>query len=76
MCLQVHHKRREQSVDIYSGANNHFELDFEVRATFDREMTELTAACLRVQRLFCAPTMQPEMRVQLESRILADLIIL
>lgn len=84
---QVYHKRREQSVDdMYSqsaggadagaGADNHFELDFEVRATFDREMTELTAAGLRVQRLVCSPTMQPEMRVQLESRILGDLIIL
>lgn len=82
---QVYHKRREQSVDdMYcqsvggagAGADNHFELDFEVRATFDREMTQLTAAGLRVQRLVCSPTMQPEMRVQLESRILGDLIIL
>eukprot|EP00903_Cladosiphon_okamuranus_P010337 g9780.t1 len=84
--VQVYHKRREQSVDdMYTqfggagaavGADNHFELDFEVRATFDREMTQLTAAGLRVQRLVCSPTMQPEMRVQLESRILGDLIIL
>lgn len=83
---QVYHKRREQSVDdMYCqlggagaavGADNHFELDFEVRATFDREMTQLTAAGLRVQRLVCSPTMHPEMRVQLESRILGDLIIL
>lgn len=78
---QVYHKRREQSVDdMYAhsmgGADNHFELDFEVRATFDREMTQLTAAGLRVQRLVCSPTMQPEMRVQLESRILGDMIIL
>lgn len=83
----MYHKRREQSVDdmhcqfsagagAAAGADNHFELDFEVRATFDREMTELTAAGLRVQRLVCSPTMQPEMRVQLESRILGDLIIL
>lgn len=74
--VQVYHKRREQSVDIYDGANNHFELDFEVRATFDINMTQLSAAGLRVQRLVCSPTMQPEMRVQLESRILGDLIIL
>ncbi|CAB1119353.1 unnamed protein product [Ectocarpus sp. CCAP 1310/34] len=78
--VQVYHKRREQSVDDMSqtvdGADNHFELDFEVRATFDREMTQLTAAGLRVQRLVCSPTMQPEMRVQLESRILGDMIIL
>lgn len=74
--LQVYHKRREQSVDAFDGASNHFELDFEVRATFDRQMTALTAAGLRVQRLVCAPTMQPEMRVHLESRILGDLIIL
>ena len=73
---QVYHKRREQSVDIYDGANNHFELDFEVRATFDINMTQLSAAGLRVQRLVCSPTMQPEMRVHLESRILGDLIIL
>lgn len=73
---QVYHKRREQSVDVYSGLDNHFELDFEVRATFDRDMAQLTAASLRVQRLVCSPTMQPEMRVQLESRILGDLIIL
>lgn len=73
---KVYHKRREQSVDVLSGANNHFELDFEVRATFDRDMEDLTAAGLRVQRLVCAPTMQLEMRIQLESRILGDLIIL
>lgn len=76
MSSQVYHKRREQSVDIYSGASNHFELDFEVRATFDRAMSNLTAAGLRVQRLVCSPTMQPEMRLQLESRIVGDLIIL
>ncbi|CAM9367298.1 unnamed protein product [Scytosiphon promiscuus] len=79
--VQVYHTRREQSVDdVYAqsvhGVDNHFELDFEVRATFDRGMTQLTAAGLRVQRLVCSPTMQPEMRVQLESRILGDLIIL
>lgn len=74
--VKVYHKRREQSVDVLSGANNHFELDFEVRATFDRGMEDLTAAGLRVQRLVCAPTMQLEMRIQLESRILGDLIIL
>lgn len=74
--LQVYHKRREQSVDVYTGANNHFELEFEVRATFDRDMAQLTAAGLRVERLVCSPTMNPEMRVELESRILGDLIIM
>lgn len=72
----MYHKRREQSVDTYSGESNHFELDFEVRATFDRTMSNLTAAGLRVQRLVCSPTMQPEMRLELESRIVGDLIIL
>ncbi|CAN0275252.1 unnamed protein product [Discosporangium mesarthrocarpum] len=73
--VQVYHSRREQSVDVWSGPSNHFELDFEVRATFPRDMSELTTASLRIQRLVCAPTMVPEMRLELESRLLGDVII-
>lgn len=63
-------------MDVVSGANNHFELEFEVRATFRRDMAALTAAGLRVQRLVCAPTMQPEFRAQLETQIPGELIVL
>ncbi|CAM9287551.1 unnamed protein product [Choristocarpus tenellus] len=73
--VQVYHTRREQSVDVLSGESNHFELEYEVRATFRRDMTELTTASLRIQQLACAPTMVPEMRMELESRLLGDIIL-
>ncbi|CAM9217924.1 unnamed protein product [Phaeothamnion confervicola] len=74
--VQVHHTRREQSVDMFGDTLNHYELDYEVRATFPRDMSELCSGGLKVLNLTCANTMAQEKRRELESRLLGDVIIL
>jgi hypothetical protein len=74
--VQVYHQRREQSADLYNCAVNHFELEYEVRMTFDRGMSDLHATSLRVLKLDVADTMEPERRSELQSKLMGDLIVL
>ena len=84
--VQIFHQRREQSVDLWdsssstasaaAAAANHFELDYELRMTFDRGMTQMHAAHLRVLQLQTADTMEPNRRTELQSKLMGDLIVL
>lgn len=74
--VQLYHRRREQSLDMPGDDHNHFDFDYEVKCTFDRELTELYAAGLRVIRLNMSDTMEKQRRAEVESTIIGNLIVL
>jgi hypothetical protein len=73
--VQISHIRREQSLDQWGDTTNHFEFEWEVRATFDANMREMTASQVKILDLHMNAEMGEEMKADLRSRLVGDLII-
>lgn len=67
--------RREQSVDMWGDTKDHFEFEFEARATFDSEMQDLRAATLRIIALELADSMDPARKIELRQQLIGDLLV-
>lgn len=64
--FRIRHVRKEQSLDLWGDQTNHFEFEFEISATIDRQLTEVHATWLRVNEVILADTMVPERRQELK----------
>lgn len=60
---------------MWGDTTNHFEFEFEVRATFDREIEDLRAAKLRIIALDLAEGMDPMRKVELRQQLIGDLLV-
>lgn len=74
--IQLTHLRMEQSVDGFGDQTNHFELQWEVMVTFDKNMEQLCACAIRILRLFTSPSMEPDMLHHLRNHLIEGLIII
>jgi hypothetical protein len=63
--FRIRHVRREQSLDLWGDATNHFEYEFEISATLDKRLTAVHATWLRVNEVVLADTMAPARRQEL-----------
>ena len=63
------HVRREQSLDVWGDAANHFEYEFEISATLDRNLTAVHATWLRVNEVKLAETMDSARRQELQGAL-------
>lgn len=66
--VQVKHTRRESSIESPRDSRNHWEMQFDVHMTFDRNMTEITATKLTVTDLFLSETMDEKLADYLEEK--------
>ena len=67
--FRIRHVRREQSLDLWGDATDHFEYEFEISATMDRELHTVHATWLRVNEVFLAETMVPARRAELTAAL-------
>ena len=67
--VRLRHVRREQSLDLWGDATNHFEFEFEISATMDRELTAVHATWLKVNEVVTAATMEPQRRQELTAAL-------
>lgn len=67
--FRIRHVRKEQSLDLWGDATNHFEFEFEISATIDRQLKEVHATWLRVNEVVLADTMEPERRQELQTAL-------
>jgi len=67
--FKVRHVRREQSLDAWGDATNHFEYTFEISATLDRDLSAVHATWLRVNDVKLAATMDPVRRQELQAAL-------
>eukprot|EP00514_Thraustochytrium_sp_LLF1b_P001381 CAMPEP_0184522454 /NCGR_PEP_ID=MMETSP0198_2-20121128/8290_1 /TAXON_ID=1112570 /ORGANISM="Thraustochytrium sp., Strain LLF1b" /LENGTH=412 /DNA_ID=CAMNT_0026913281 /DNA_START=331 /DNA_END=1567 /DNA_ORIENTATION=+ len=74
--VQVGHTRREQSADMFGNTENHWEVEWEVRMTFDDRMENMTAAQLRITRLILAETMEEKLAEELKATLVDGLIVM
>lgn len=74
--VMIRHVRREQSLDLWEDASNHFEYTFEVACTFDTKLERIFATDLRILDLTLADTMESELRRTLTSAFTTGLLIL
>mmetsp|Transcript_5173 Transcript_5173/g.6353 ORF Transcript_5173/g.6353 Transcript_5173/m.6353 type:complete len:156 (+) Transcript_5173:229-696(+) len=74
--VMIRHVRREQSLDLWGDASNHFEYTFEVACTFDTKLERIFATDLRILDLTLADTMESELRRTLTSAFTTGLLIL
>jgi hypothetical protein len=74
--VQVIHRRIEQSLDEFGDTKNHFEFEWEVFISFDRNMEQLRSATIRVNRLRTAETIDEERLEILRRTFIEGLIVL
>jgi hypothetical protein len=74
--VQVIHRRIEQSLDEFGDTTNHFEFEWEVLISFDRNLEQLRSASIRVNRLKTAETMEEERLELLRRTFIEGLIVL
>jgi hypothetical protein len=74
--VQVIHRRVEQSLDEFGDTTNHFEFEWEVFISFDRNLEQLRSATIRINRLKTAETMSEEKLVLLRRTFIEGLIVL
>jgi hypothetical protein len=67
--FRIRHVRKEQSLDSFGDATNHFEYEFEISATLDRQLKDVHATWLRVNEVTLASTMDPSRRATLEKAL-------
>lgn len=67
--FRIRHVRKEQSLDLWGDLTNHFEFEFEISATIDRQLTEVHATWLRVNEVILAETMEPDRRQELQTAL-------
>lgn len=67
--VRVKHMRREQSLDLWGDATNHFEFEYEISATLDRDLTTVHTTWLRVNDVKLAETMDPVRRQELVAAL-------
>ena len=60
--IDVCHIRREQSVDKQGDTTNHWEFEWEIRMSFNKEIRKLHAAKIKVLFVECADTMEEDFK--------------
>ncbi len=76
LCYQVIHRRREQSLDEFGDSSNHFEFEWEVFISFDRQMEQLRSATVRINRLDTVETIDAEKLALLRRTFIEGLIVI
>lgn len=74
--VQLEHIRTEQSLDELGDQRNHFEVQWMVMTTFDRDMEQLRSCSLRLLRFNPVDSMEPERLAALRSSLIEGLIVL
>eukprot|EP00604_Paraphysomonas_vestita_P003978 CAMPEP_0174824254 /NCGR_PEP_ID=MMETSP1107-20130205/32305_1 /TAXON_ID=36770 /ORGANISM="Paraphysomonas vestita, Strain GFlagA" /LENGTH=94 /DNA_ID=CAMNT_0016050617 /DNA_START=505 /DNA_END=789 /DNA_ORIENTATION=+ len=74
--IQVVHRRIEQSLDEFGDTSNHFEFEWEVLISFDRDLDQLRSATIRIIKLTAAETIDPEYLASLRRTFIEGLIVL
>mmetsp|Transcript_200 Transcript_200/g.226 ORF Transcript_200/g.226 Transcript_200/m.226 type:complete len:257 (+) Transcript_200:68-838(+) len=67
--FRIKHVRKEQSLDLWGDATNHFEFEFEISATIDRDLQDVHATWLRVNEVTLAETMEDARRQELYNAL-------
>lgn len=67
--VQVKHTRREGSVESSSDRRNHWEMEYDVHLTFDKNMSEITRTKLTITDLELSDTMDGELSKYLKEKL-------
>lgn len=67
--IRIRHVRREQSIDAFGDSTNHFEYEFEITATLDKELSAVHATWLRINEVSLASTMDLKRRSELQTAL-------
>mmetsp|Transcript_2097 Transcript_2097/g.3267 ORF Transcript_2097/g.3267 Transcript_2097/m.3267 type:complete len:88 (+) Transcript_2097:638-901(+) len=73
---QLIHHRTEQSLDEFGDRRNHFEFEWEIVISFDKQLEQLRSATLRIVRLTTADTMDPAHLKYLRHKLIEGLIVI
>mmetsp|Transcript_2096 Transcript_2096/g.3264 ORF Transcript_2096/g.3264 Transcript_2096/m.3264 type:complete len:243 (+) Transcript_2096:46-774(+) len=74
--IQLIHHRTEQSLDEFGDRRNHFEFEWEIVISFDKQLEQLRSATLRIVRLTTADTMDPAHLKYLRHKLIEGLIVI
>ena len=65
--VTIEHVRWEQSLDAVDSPG-HFEIQWKVQMSFDRQLSDMKAVFVRVLQVVCSPNMDKNTRQEIEAR--------